>query len=112
MYNEITNKDLLINDTDQKICGTVTDLTCSMNTTGNQATLSWTKLKGVSGYEIQYSPVSTFSGKTSTQIGKDQTFYALRNLPKGKTIYYRVRAYRTFGSLCIFGAYATGSFTA
>lgn len=112
IYNDIANKDLSINDTDQKICGTVTDLTCSMNTARNQATLSWKKVKGISGYEVQYSTTDHFSGKSTKQLGKEQTSYALQDLPKGKTIYYRVRAYRSFGNLSIYGSYTSGNFTA
>ena len=73
---------IVIDDTDQKICGTVTDLTCSMNTARNQATLSWKKVKGISGYEVQYSTTDHFSGKSTKQLGKEQTSYALQDLPK------------------------------
>lgn len=55
--------------------------------------LTWKKLNNVTGYQVYYSTTSSSSGfKKLTNV--TGTSYTVKNLTKGKTYYYKVRAYR------------------
>ncbi len=71
------------------------------------AVLQWKKLTGVSGYELSYTSDS-FSKKKSAKIIRvtKGTKKTLKKLKKGKKYYFRIRAYKTYGSDKIFGAYS------
>lgn len=58
------------------------------------AKITWSKSK-CTGYKIQYSTKSSFSGaKTITVKGKYA--YTIKNLKSGKKYYVRVRSYKTY----------------
>ena len=60
-------------------------------------TAKWKKVKGVSGYEIQYSTKKDDFTKAKTiKVKKDKTVeYRIKNLKSKKTYYVRIRAWQT-----------------
>lgn len=73
-----------------------------------QAKVTWKKITGVSGYEIQMSKKKA-SGFNKIAIVKKATTvtYTKKKLKSGKTMYFRVRAYRKVGKTTYYGAYST-----
>ena len=73
----------------------------------NQATLSWDKVNGASGYRIYYKNSENGKWHYVTQIGKGSTTsYTHKGIKEGKEYYYTMRAYRTVNGKKVFGAYA------
>lgn len=56
-------------------------------------TVSWKKVKGASGYQVQYAVNTVFSKKTAKTTKK--TKISIKKLKKKKTYCFRVRAYKT-----------------
>ena len=54
--------------------------------------VSYKKVSGAAGYQIEYATSSKFSGKKTKTTTK--TAYTISGLKKGKTYYVRVRAYK------------------
>lgn len=72
-----------------------------------QAVIQWDKVNGATGYRLYYRTSPNGTWKYLTQIGKGSTTtYSHKGLTKGKTYYYKMRAYRTVNGEKIFGAYA------
>lgn len=74
----------------------VKELYCSglkTKLSGTSVTLSWNKSSNATGYQVYYSTTSSTSGfkKLSNTSG---TSYTAKNLKKGTTYYFKVRAYR------------------
>lgn len=75
-----------------------TKLSGATNTKGKKATIRWSKLSYVSGYQIQYGTKSSFSGaKTVTVNSSSTTAKVLSGLAGGKTYYVRIRSFKTVG---------------
>ncbi len=69
------------------------------NTATRKAVLTWTRNASASGYQVQYSLTSSFSGAKTVTITKNATLTTtVSSLTKGKTYYTRIRAYKTVGS--------------
>ncbi len=73
-----------------------------------KATVKWSKISGASGYEI-YRSASPNKGFVKVKnIAKGSTVsYIQSKLTKGKTYYYRVRAYRTVNDRKVYGKFST-----
>ena len=67
--------------------------------------LTWTAVSGVSGYEIDRATASNFTGKV-TKTSTTGTFTAT-GLVKGKTYYFRTRAYTVVGNVKVYSNYST-----
>lgn len=59
-----------------------------------RAYLSFSKIKGVDGYKIEYSTSKKFSKKYTKSIRTTKTSYKIGKLKKNKTYYVRVRGYK------------------
>ncbi|MCM1543910.1 MAG: fibronectin type III domain-containing protein [Ruminococcus sp.] len=72
-----------------------------------QATLSWNKISGATGYEVYMATKKDGKyGKIAT-IKKNATVkYTKKDLKKGTTYYFKVRAYKTFGGKNVYSAYS------
>ena len=74
---------------------TLRKLTCA----GNSIKVSWKSQKGkVTGYQIQYSNKSDFSGKNTKSVkvkNSRTTFRTINKLKKNKIYYVRIRTYKT-----------------
>lgn len=58
--------------------------------------LTWKKVSGASGYQVQVSTKKSFKGAKKKTIKKNK--YRISKLKPGKKYYVHVRAYRTYGS--------------
>lgn len=58
--------------------------------------LSWKKLSGVSGYQIQISTRKNFKGAKTTSISRFRKSYIKKNLKEKKKYYIRIRAYKVY----------------
>lgn len=73
---------------------------------GTAASLSWKAVKGATDYEVSYATTKNGSYKILTILSKDKLSYKKTGLTKGKTYYFRVRAYNTTGSITGYSAYS------
>ncbi|MEH7156500.1 InlB B-repeat-containing protein [Neobacillus drentensis] len=67
--------------------------------------LTWTAVNGVSGYEIDRATAMNFTGKV-TKTTAAGTFTAT-GLVKGKTYYFKARAYTVVGKIKVYSNYTT-----
>lgn len=69
------------------------------NTAAKTATVKWGKNAKATGYQIQYNLKKNFASpnKTVTVKGAGTVSKAIAGLKKGKTYYFRVRAYKKVG---------------
>lgn len=71
----------------------------AVNSVSRKAGLTWTRNASASGYQVQYSLTSSFSGAKTVTITRNATLTTtVSSLTKGKTYYTRIRAYKTVGS--------------
>ena len=56
--------------------------------------LTWKKISGIQGYQIQMSTKSGSGFKTIKNAGSSTVSYTKTGLKKGKTMYFRIRTYR------------------
>lgn len=70
-------------------------------------TVKWDKVSDATGYEVQYSKKSNFSGATIKTVGKNSTV-SLKASGSAKTKYYvRIRAYKTVNGKKIYGNWSS-----
>ncbi len=76
-----------------------------VSSSSNAAVLTWTKVRGAQGYQICRS---TSENGTYTRIRtlENATSYKNARLSKGKTYYYKVRAYRVVNGKKVYGTYS------
>lgn len=76
-----------------------------VNNTGRKMKITWNNLKGISGYQIQYSTSKSFASSNKQVIVKGATNVSkiISNLTKAKTYYVRIRGYKTVGKANIYG---------
>ena len=72
------------------------------------ATISWKKVTGASGYEIY---MSTSKNGTYDLVGTvtkgSKESYVKKNLAKGQTYYFKVKVYRTINKVKIYSDYSS-----
>ncbi len=71
-----------------------TSLKTLKNQSGRKARISYKKVAGAKGYEIVYSTSKKFTKKTTGKIRTKNNSYTIKKLKKGKTYYFKVRAYK------------------
>lgn len=71
-----------------------TSLQTLKNQPGRKARISYKKVTGAKGYEIVYSTSKKFTKKTTGKISTKKNSYTIKKLKKGKTYYFKVRAYK------------------
>ena len=81
----------------------VTKLTVK-NKKKKTATLSWKKVTNADGYELQYATSKKF--RSSKKKKTPNTKISIKKLKKGKTYYFRVRAYKKQGKKTIYGKWS------
>lgn len=69
--------------------------------------LSWANVSGESGYEIYYSESKNGTYKKFTEVGANTAKYNGTSLKSGRTLYFKVRAFRTIGDTTVYGAFST-----
>ncbi len=77
------------------------------NSAKSQAKLTWSKVSGASGYEVLRASSSNGSYKTVKTVTSGSTVsFTDSKLEKGKTCYYKVRAYTTVNGKKVYGSYS------
>ena len=111
IYSDIAKKEIYIDKKAQKM-NTVISSTVETTTDNgkNKATITWDAVKGMDGYELQYSTYADFSSKQVIHLNAKQTSYTLLDLTNNKPVYYRIRADKTVENICIFGNFQTNYF--
>lgn len=69
---------------------------------GKKLTLKWSKVKGVSGYEIKYSNSSKFKKAKTKKVKGCKVTLKLKNKKK---YYVKIRAYKKVGKQIVYGKY-------
>lgn len=69
------------------------------NTSGKKAVVTWSKMPGVDGYQIEYSTVSKFTKKATKTVkvsasSSKKPSKTISRLKKGTTYYVRMKAYK------------------
>ena len=78
------------------------------NVSGLKITLTWKKAAGAEGYQIQYSYTKDFAKRKNVVVKSATTLKkTIANLKKGKTYYFRIRAYKIDASRNLFSAWKT-----
>lgn len=73
-----------------------------------QAVLYWKTVSKATGYEILYSTNSSFKNASKYTVTKQKTQkMTIKKLTKGKTYYFKVRAYKTVDGKKTYGTYST-----
>ena len=74
---------------------------------GKKAKVKWKKTSQTSGYEVYRATKKKGTYKKVATIKKNKTVsYTDKSLKKGKTYYYKVRAYRLMGGKKVYGPYS------
>lgn len=68
--------------------------------------VTWKKVGGVSGYQVQYSTNAKFKNAKTKKLKASKTSLKLKNLKSKKTYYVRVRAYQKTDSGTVYGTYS------
>jgi len=79
--------------------------TASMGATSIE--VSWKKVTGASGYEVSRSNSRNGAYKAVTTVGAGKVSYIDKNLTKGKTYYYKIRAYKTINGSKVYSSYSS-----
>ncbi|MCD8335158.1 MAG: fibronectin type III domain-containing protein, partial [Clostridiales bacterium] len=78
------------------------------SSSSKKITVTWTSLKSVRGYQIQYSTSSNFSNaKTVTIVGTTNKKKVISGLKSGKTYYVRIRSYCKTGGKNYYSFYSS-----
>lgn len=69
--------------------------------------VTWKKIKGATGYEVYRATEKNGTYKLVKALkGESKVTYTNKNLKKGKTFYYKVRAYKQVGNEKIYGDFS------
>lgn len=76
------------------------------NTKKKTVTVKWKKVKGATGYEIQYGSNKNFKKSATKSKVMTKTTFSIKNLKKKKVYYIRVRAFCKSGSKKIYSKWS------
>lgn len=68
--------------------------------------VSWAKVKGVKGYEIEYSTSKKFTNSKKITVNAKNTKYNIKKLSSKKTYYVRIRTYTNFQGMKAYSKYS------
>lgn len=81
----------------------------SVATAVNGFTVKWNKISGVTGYQLQYSTKSNFSGAATVYAGNaNATSKTVTGRAANTRYYVRVRAYKNINGTYVYGNWSTG----
>ena len=83
-----------------------TTINSAKNTAAGTAVIKWTGVNGTHGYKVYRSATNKAGSFKVIRTVKMTKSYTDKNLKKGKTYYYKVRAYRNVDGKVVYGAYS------
>ena len=89
-----------------KICPNKTTLKSAKSPKTKQLKVTYSKVSGVTGYQIKYSTSKKFTKKTTKTVNAKGTSKTISKLKKGKVYYVKVRTYKTVGGTKYFSGYS------
>lgn len=93
--------------TSKKIATKLGQVTLKSVSAGKKcATVKWSKVSGATGYKVYRAKSQKGKYTCIRTVGNKVTSYKNTKLTKGKTYYYKVRAYRTVNKKPVYGAYS------
>ncbi len=81
--------------------------TLKMTSKNGKAVASWTNVAGETGYQLQFSTKKTTGFEKVKTYSANVTKGTKSGLKKGKTYYFRVRAYKKVGSQIVYSAWSS-----
>ena len=75
------------------------------NTGSKRVRISWKKVSGATGYQVYYS--TSKSGEYKLLKTTSGLNYSKTGFKKGKTYYFKVRAYRTINGKKVYGSFSS-----
>lgn len=76
------------------------------NVKKKKAVLTWKKVSGAKGYQIQYSLKKKFPSKKTKKKTTSKRKFTIKKLTKKKTYYFRVRAYKKVNGKKVYGKWS------
>ena len=89
-----------------KICPKKTTLSKVTSPKTKQLKATYSKVKGVTGYQITYSTSKKFTKDTTKSVNSKKTSKTITKLKKGKTYYVKVRSYKTVNGTKYYSGYS------
>ena len=89
-----------------KICPKKTAIKKVTSPKTKQLKVTYSKVSGVTGYQITYSTSSKFTKKTTKSVNVSGTSKTIKKLTKGKKYYVKVRTYKTVGGVRYYSGYS------
>ena len=89
-----------------KICPKKTTLKSATSPKSKQLKVTYSKVTGVTGYQVTYSTSSKFTKATTQSANASGTSKTISKLTKGKTYYVKVRTYKTVNGAKYYSGYS------
>ena len=89
-----------------KILPKKTTLKTAKSPKTRQLKVTYSKVSGVTGYQVTYSTSSKFTKATTKSVNVKGTSKTISKLTKGKTYYVKVRSYKTVGKTKYYSGYS------
>ncbi|WP_028511014.1 leucine-rich repeat protein [Ruminococcus sp. NK3A76] len=89
-----------------KICPKKTTLKSVKSPKTKQLKVTYSKVAGVTGYQVTYSTSAKFTKATTKSVNVKGTSKTISKLTKGKTYYVKVRSYKTVGKTKFYSGYS------
>ena len=89
-----------------KICPKKTTLKTAKSPKTKQLKVTYSKVAGVTGYQVTYSTSSKFTKAATTSVNVKGTSKTISKLTKGKTYYVKVRSYKTVDGKKYYSGYS------
>ncbi|WP_028510513.1 hypothetical protein [Ruminococcus sp. NK3A76] len=89
-----------------KILPKKTTLKTAKSPKTKQLKVTYSKVSGVTGYQVTYSTSSKFTKATTKSVNVKGTSKTISKLTKGKTYYVKVRTYKTVGKTKFYSGYS------
>ena len=89
-----------------KICPKKTTLKKATSPKTKKLKVTYSKVKGVTGYQVTFSTSKKFTKKTTKSVNAKGTSTTISKLKKGKTYYVKVRTYKTVNGNKYYSGYS------
>ncbi len=92
-----------------KVVPASTKITTVKNSANGKITVKWSKIKNVTGYQIQYSTSASFDSNKKTVLLKSSSMSGkvISKVEKGKTYFIRIRTYKKVSGRKVYSEWST-----